>query len=342
MDILFLDTSIWESNNFLESKRIKQLLKLSKDDQIRIVLPKLTYDEILNRIKKNTEDACSKVKKHRNDVRILRNIPELEDRFIEIDKESATEKLQQIFAQTLKDSNVEIIDYPTVNIQQIFSSYFEKKFPFGSKGKKDEFPDAFALVSIEKWASDEDEIVITFAKDNDILGYESDMLKVNENFETYISDKLIEIDDTNIEFLETSFSDEESNLKSEVEYWVRNQLDDYSKYYDISNFMEIHDIEVLKVGVEFVDRAITSVEEDFITFQSTTIISYEVLINMDDENYMIKDDDTKSWLSYETRNEILKQEREIVVDFRYDIMPIEEGPGLIAIEIINEEQTLRV
>ena len=59
MDIIFIDTSIFESNNFLESDRIKEVYKLAERGEIKVVLPELTYDEILNRISKNIERLCT-------------------------------------------------------------------------------------------------------------------------------------------------------------------------------------------------------------------------------------------------------------------------------------------
>lgn len=42
MDNIFIDTSIFESNNFLESKRIDQILKLGEEKHIQILLPAVT------------------------------------------------------------------------------------------------------------------------------------------------------------------------------------------------------------------------------------------------------------------------------------------------------------
>ena len=171
MDIIFIDTSIFEANNFLESKRIKEVFKLAERGHIKVVLPKITYDEILSRIANNIEESHKKFNKFRNDTRVLRNIPSLEGKFdpfdeLEVRKELNL-KLEEIFAH----SNFEILDYPTLNIGEIFKSYFNKKFPFSSGAKKNEFPDAFALKSIEAWAMENNELVLVFSNDSDILNY---------------------------------------------------------------------------------------------------------------------------------------------------------------------------
>ena len=139
MDIIFIDTSIFESNNFLESKRIKEVYKLAEREDIKIVLPELTYDEIVNRISKNILEANQKFKKYRNDTRTLRNVDSLSDKFEPFNNEEVQKEFVEKLNNQFDKSNIEIVDYPTLNIKDIFRSYFEKRFPFGSGGKKSEF-----------------------------------------------------------------------------------------------------------------------------------------------------------------------------------------------------------
>lgn len=342
IDILFLDTSIWEANNFLESNRIKQLIKLSNDGNVKLILPQLTFDEILNRLRKNAKAAVSKVKKHRNDTRVLRNIPKLISKFELLDEESITKELISIFKENAEKLNIELIDYTEMDIAPIFHAYFNKEFPFGTQGKKDEFPDAFALKIVENWAEENDEQVITFANDKDILNYDSEFLTINESFDKYLSEKLKAISETNIQYLEEAISDNHKDLTSEVIDWVNDKLDDYSKYYDVSNFMEVHDIEVINVDVDLGEYEITLLEDNYIFIQIEADIEFEVDVNMDDENYMMKDEDTKSWFSYETRIETIKRKQTVQIDMKYEPVPIDEGPGFIEILKINEDKDLKI
>lgn len=63
MEYIFLDTSIFFKENFLESKRIKSILKYGKDKKIKVIMPLLTHDEILNRISKNVKNSLKEIKK---------------------------------------------------------------------------------------------------------------------------------------------------------------------------------------------------------------------------------------------------------------------------------------
>lgn len=77
MENIFLDTSIFESENFFEGRRIKQFFELGEKGHIRLILPKIVIDEVENRIKKRVREAVNKHKKlirKDKDVQILKNI----------------------------------------------------------------------------------------------------------------------------------------------------------------------------------------------------------------------------------------------------------------------------
>lgn len=342
IDIIYLDTSIWESNNFLESDRIKQLIKLCRDRNVKLIMPQLTYDEILNRLKINAESAISKLKKHRDETRVLRNIPKLISKFDLLDQDSTINELISHFRSTIDEIIFVIIEYQSMDIKTIFNSYFNKEFPFGPNGKKDEFSDAFALRIVENWAIDNKQGVITFSKDNDFLQYKSKNLDINDSFDKYLSDKLKEISTINIQFLEEAIGDDHMNLVSKIEDWVLGKLDDYSKYYDVSNYLEVHDIEIINTEVELGEYEITHLEDNYIYFQIKADIEFEVEVTINDENYMYKDEDTKSWVSFQSRIEEVKRRQTIPIDMRYEPVPIDEGPGLIEIIKVNEDKDLNI
>lgn len=84
-----------------------------------------------------------------------------------LDTESIKSRLKQISDEMLSseefvevelekwiaDTGCEVISSSLANTEQVLDKYFTGKPPFnGSKNKKNEFPDAFALMSIEAWA----------------------------------------------------------------------------------------------------------------------------------------------------------------------------------------------
>lgn len=346
MDTIFLDTSIFEANNFLESKRIQEVYKLAERGDIVVVVPKLTHDEIINRISKNIEEASQKFKKYRDDTRILRNVPSLAKKFEPFDIQKIKEEFTDAINDTFSKSKFIIVDYPILNIEEIFKSYFEKKFPFGSAGKKSEFPDAFALKSIELWAQENKRKVLAFSKDNDMLGYKSEHLEIIEDFELYLSNKIKEIEGVRhrkrLDQIDDIIKNNSNSLRQEINNWVESQLDDDSKYYDYSNYYDVHDITIIEVKTDIDDYSITNVSTDYISVELKVAVNYKVEIIIDDEEYMYKDEDTKEWVFLETKPVLVDEVRYIDVDLIFDIDPDEDTVYEPEIEEINGGRKLNV
>ena len=346
MDTIFIDTSIFESNNFIESKRIKEVYKLAEKGHIKVVLPELTYDEILNRVSKNVEESSQKFKKYRNDTRILRNIPSLSKKFEPFDNESAEKELKAILKEKFTDSDFEIIDYPTLNIEGIFKSYFEKKFPFGSGGKKNEFPDAFALKSVEIWAEENKTKVLAFSKDNDMLNYQSEHLEIIQDFDLYLSDKIKEIEGAShkkrLDQIEDIIKNSPDKIQKEIKDWIESQLDDDTKYWDYSNYFEVHDLSIKEIETDIEDYNITNISDEYISVEIRVWINYRVEIIIDDDEYMYKDDDTKEWVFLETKPVIIDEIRYIDVDLIFDVDADDDTVYEPEIETINNGRALNI
>ncbi|WKK78395.2 PIN domain-containing protein [Marivirga salinae] len=346
MDTIFIDTSIFEANNFLESKRIKEVYKLAEREEIKVVLPQLTYDEILNRITKNINEAGQQFKKYRNDTRILRNIPSLSSKFEPFDTIQLKKELRDIMSDKLTQSNFEIIDYPTLNIGDIFKSYFEKKFPFSSGGKKSEFPDAFALKTVEIWAEENGVKVLAFSKDNDMLNYKSNHLEIIEDFDQYLSDKIKLIEGNKhqkrLDQIEDIIFNDSENLQLEIKEWVERQLDDDSKYYEYSNHYDVHDVTILEVETDIEEYGITNISEDYISVELKVWLNYRVEIIIDDEEYMYKDEDTREWNFMETKPVIIDEIRYIDIDVIFSIVPDDDTVYEPEIEEINGGRPLNI
>ena len=344
MDTVFIDTSIFESNNFLEGKRIKEVFKLAERNEIRVVLPQLTYDEIINRITKNINEASQQFKKYRNDTRILRNIPSLSTKFEPFDNDQIKQELIDIVDKQFKQSNFIIVDYPTLNIEGVFKSYFEKRFPFSSGSKKSEFPDAFALKSIEVWASENKTKVLAFSKDNDMLNYKSDHLEIIEDFNQYLSNKITEGNKhrKRLEQIENTIKNDSDSLQSEIKEWVQYQLDDDSKYFEYSNYYDVHDMTIHEVNTDIEEYSLTNISEDYISVELKVWINYRVEIVIDDEEYMFKDEDTKEWFFTETKPVMIDEIRYIDVDVIFSIEPDDDIVYEHEIEEINGGRSLNV
>ena len=346
MDTIFIDTSIFEANNFMEGKRINEIFKLSERGVIQVVITQLTYDEILNRISKGIDDASLKFKKYRDDTRILRNAPSLAEKFEFFNNKNVKEEISISLKQRFAQSKFIIIEYPTLNIEEIFINYFNNEFPFNTTNKKYEFPDAFALKSLENWALEKGVKVFVFSKDNDMLNYQSKNLEIVEDFEVYLNDKILEVEGEKLEKRISQVEDLIYNhsevIVEAIREWTETQLDDYNKYYKYSNFYEVHNIAIQSVNIDIEDFNITNFTEENIGVELKVALNYNVEIIIDDEDYMYKDFDNKEWVFLETKPMFINEVRYIEVDLIFEIVPNVEEISNPVIEKINGGRDLNV
>lgn len=346
MEYVYLDTSVFESNNFLEGSRINEILKLSEADKIRLVLPEITYQEVLSREMVNVRAALAKHKKFRSDARSIRNIPSLKNRFDDLNETEIIEEFKAIFDARLKKAKCIRIDYPTVNIKDIFEKYFADQFPFSKGSKKHEFPDAFALISIENWCKSNGNKCHVFSYDKDILSYKSDDLIISESFEDYLDDLLWELEtaekrESRLIKAKKLYEDKRSRLEKDIEDWLNQQLEDFNAYHNHTDF-EIHDIDVTETYVSLSDFKIVSVTDDYIEMEAEAEVDYRVKVEVNDENTGWYDSEDKEIYYMDTAKIDIDETQTIPVSIKVDI-PI-AGDEYMDIEVdeINDGKELDV
>ena len=185
--VIFLDTSIFFSENFIEGTKLNQLTKTASKEGLKIKIVDITYNECLKRIESSiskTKTIFKQVNASLNgDGRILRNLPEYQvyykipKRFTLVDE---NDKMIKIFDDFLHSNKIEVIDSSFANHKDVFDKYFKKEPPFGTGQKKDEFPDAFVLDCIEKYCLKYKTTCFLVSTDNDMLSYQSKIIHFRE------------------------------------------------------------------------------------------------------------------------------------------------------------------
>lgn len=211
-------------------------------------------------------------------------------------------------------SNVLIIEYSELNIKLVFDKYFKAQFPFNSKNKKSEFPDAFAMALLEKWCEINKVKCTVFALDNDLKGYISSHLTIEFNYENYLDGKLkiqLEIK-KRLKTLEKLFLTNKPKLETKICEWYKDKLFDESVYHNFI-FNEIHNIEQPEVEILDIEYQVISIEDECIEIEVSFEINFEVNLTIDDENYSYYDEDSKQRIYFETTNyNIERQEKGVL------------------------------
>ena len=167
-DAITVDTNIFEKENYnLENGILATFEQFATLEGIDFILSEIVYNEIICHMEKNTLSALS------NYIKSLNN-----SYFYKLDDSVTLDKIKDIKAvnvqNVVKDrideyqrkTNFELIPIDGVDAKEVVKAYFEKKPPFSEK-KKEEFPDAFALQSLENWAKRNEKKILVVSKDKD-------------------------------------------------------------------------------------------------------------------------------------------------------------------------------
>jgi hypothetical protein len=186
-----LDTSIFENQGLkLESGLLKQLEQF-RDSSTSLIISEIVKEEVLSHLTEKTKSAKREIEKS---LKQARDYWQIEEHEIEKIKEQVfgRREVQEIvterFNQFAKATYLEVVEAQNhLIVSDLIQRYFRSEPPFSETGKKkNEFPDAIALISLEAWADKNRTRVIVVTSDNDWKNF----CESSDNL--YISDDLAE------------------------------------------------------------------------------------------------------------------------------------------------------
>lgn len=271
-DNVFLDSSIFEEQNFLHSTRIQSLFFYAKTGVIKLHITTLSKLELYNRIDKRIAESKTelhKIEKAFNvqNIRIIKNLNVYEKiNLPELSLLTHIAELKGKFEIAFKTANVNLIDTTDLPVTEIVQNYYNLKPPFHNSGKQNEFIDAFILKTLELWCENNGAKMYVLSKDPDFLGYKSDKLIIQselsnllENISNYYDQKykFDRISRTN-SLIEKNKIDLES-LALEL---IQEKVNLVSKTNEISNF-KVKEIELINQKIIAFRTGIIEIECSF-------------------------------------------------------------------------------
>lgn len=347
---IFIDTSIFVQENFLEGDRIKTLFDLSEKGHVDIILTEITVGEVKNQFRKRAQAAFDKHNELINDkedlgIRVLRN--NSEGQHI-IKKLPAIKKIRcefnEKFDEALKRARVIISPYATMDIGEVFKKYFNNTPPFGSGKKKEEFPDAFAVAQIEQWAKEKNWIVTVLTNDKDFDKVDGKHISVVKDFDKFLDEQLKQVtEQQRLDKLDELYLLKSTQIDKEIIEWVNDEFDDDSVFDDVANWMEIHDKTINSVKVLSKEYELISTDEDYLTIEINAVVSYKVSLTVDDEESGIWDSEDKVMLfRRETTLELEQNDLAIAMKLRFNIADDEDYDDDFEVLDINDGKAIDI
>lgn len=330
---VFLDTSIFEAENFFQGRNLIKLCEFTKNKIVELKITDIIYEELKQRIKSNILKAQISTKKTfqaiNGEGKILKNVEDLNVLYtlLNIDFLEVERLLLLKLEEFLKKYDFEIINSNISDINEVFIDYFNITPPFKEGSKKNEFPDAFSLNTIKQWAKKNNEKIFFLTQDSDFLKVSNKNIDIthtistlldyitrhtNEIHTTFIENKIEEYDfDYNIEKV---LEDENFEQLTQA---VEDDIFIYGDYYD----PEIGDIEKYYVTID--SKQINSIiQNKSVTFEINASISLDIELSYYDISNAFYDKEDDEWYGKEPKTAIKNYIANIVclVEFDYNLI----------------------
>jgi PIN domain len=256
-----LDTSIFDAQGLkLESGLLKKLEQF-QDSSTRLILSEIVKEEMLSHLMGKARDAQKEIEKS---LKQAKEHWRVDDQDLEKIKEivfggrEPQEVVFERFNQFAELTSLEIVEAQNhVMVGDLIQKYFKARPPFSETGKKkNEFPDAIALMSLETWANNNQTKIIVVTSDNDWKSFceGSERLVAIDDFAGALGLFQRQNADDICKYLSEKYEKGElENVKEAISNSLEHQLNDLEIYPEVSSsyMYEQDSTEVTLNGFEF-------------------------------------------------------------------------------------------
>ena len=171
-----LDTSVFDGNGNRFEHGLLARLQQFNNTAVHVVLSDVVVGEVKAHVTRAADEAYLRIRTGIKEVSKTWQVTQ-EQRDVAMTslfgKESPEQLAQRRLTTFIEVASVELIESSgRVDVDEVLTAYFTARPPFGkSAAKKSEFPDAFALQALEKWARDENTLLLVVSKDGDWQRY---------------------------------------------------------------------------------------------------------------------------------------------------------------------------
>jgi hypothetical protein len=308
---VFLDTSALVSLNFAyHGPVLSALASLAHQEAAFIYFTTVSVSEIKAQLQSEVHTSIQAASQFRKQARIFRNLTgsPYKEFFAELDPAHALAELTHQLEDFIAHSKVTVIPVNGIPVDEVFALYFNRKAPFGDSKKKNEFPDAFTLLALERWCQENNMTMYVVSQDNDLktyCQYSSALLWLEKasdfvNLVTFHDEKLAP-------FVRDLLARNSTVLEEAIK----------QVFVDLGFFLDDQQGEVDEVtvtNVEITDEALIEVSEQHAVVELTATVAFEADVSYDDLATASYDSEDKVLIPWRTIRKTVEQEEEITVD----------------------------
>lgn len=352
LDYIFIDTSVFQQEQFFkETGRVSKLFKLAEEGYVRILLPIITENEWLKHLKEQA-GLNIKISEVKRKLALLGQ-NEATSEFLNkyeslLDSYSSLEEIEKVFKEKITNKGIIRIDYSFFEdvTAEVFKKYFKQEKPFGTGGKTKEFPDAFVLASLGKYAKENKlKRVIYFSTDKDMSEYVCELLKpisISEYLNNLLEERIPDADkkakqrkDINnlFNYIHSANPKFESALREHVEQYLLD-TDCYISHFCYADIEDVFDLK-FTLDITAKDMDILSVSDDIIEAVCFPEIDGTIQVKYFSEEDSLWDSEDKEWIveSYKIKKVEISSYFPVTVRMERDELEQGEEPYVEIVDI---------
>lgn len=325
---VFLDAQVFVAASFnFNAAPFKALVKYFESGRLRLLLTEVTISEVKSNI---VEEVGKEIGHHTafiKKARFLRSssIAEVAATITPLDADAIIHDLLDSFEAFRNTGRSMTANVATVEAGPIFEKYFAGAPPFSdAANKKFEFPDAFVVQALARWAEDREDFVFVISGDElfrDASRKFTGLVPMTTLAE--LLDFLANEDAKRAEFVRAKIKDNLAKISDQAKeafednfYWVEDEEGDATVVVD----------ELTLTG----EPEILSIDADFATVQLIFSAEYTAHLEYRDSATSVRDKETGGYLYFEDREEDVVREVELIV--QVDVSFDEDKPDELTIE----------
>ena len=322
---LFIDTSVFERLRFpFQLPLMQALVARAEAGDIRLVMPEIILRELREHAASAVQAAKDAHARFRKDAAILRNLPKhaLAPVFADIDWEAIAKTIEKGLDRFLKAAKTETVTIAADDAPEVFDDYFARKPPFGAGKKKSEFPDAFAIKALLRFADDEDVSIAVVSGDGDweAVCKTDDRLIWCPSLEAVI-DHSQKAQSAQHERIRAALADH----RQELEAAIVKSFADRGFYWDSEDGYDGDVEETYDEEVESLEWSIVGTEGRWADLAADASITFKASATFPDPDMSYRDDETKDIVSMGNKHVGLSATVTVPVTVRVNTRTLEKG-----------------
>lgn len=339
--LVALDTQIFDSYNFnYKSPVFQALIKLVQKEKVKILLTSITLREIRAHITEGADLASKAIEQAIRDLHKKRFQPQGDVKRIKIAANSDSlyefkkafqalapnfEQINQELLEQLEDFlteiNFELIEVDRVSAAEVFEKYFSSSPPFGVGKKKYEFPDAFALLTLQQEAEDKNRIIYLVSGDSDWKNFcsSSENLFLVEKLDELLEIIIRETDSDEVDVCYELFDDNQDEIKGYIEDQFSNL--DFSIDLSGSSLIEwgSEEVEVEVNSIDIINSSLVNIDDSdedqpSVIFEVVAEVNYDARVSYESLEFAIYDREDDKYYGGETINTVLTESIKLNVE----------------------------